>query len=153
MDPFITLGISLGLGLLIGMQRERIESPLGGIRTFPLISLLGTICGMLSAGHGPWVITAGFLATFGVLALSTFLEARQPTAEPGVTTEMAALVTFALGAYLVEGNRALALVTGGTVVLLLHAKKPMHSFVEAIGHKDMAAIMQFVVIALIILPL
>jgi uncharacterized membrane protein (DUF4010 family) len=71
----------------------------------------------------------------------------------GVTTEVAALVTFALGAYLVEGNRALAVVIGGTVVLLLHAKKPMHSFVEAMGHKDMAAIMQFVVIALIILPL
>ena len=40
------LSLSLGLGLLIGLQRERAGSTFGGIRTFPLLALLvieGTI--------------------------------------------------------------------------------------------------------------
>ena len=48
MDSIVTLGISLGLGLLIGLQRERTESRLGGIRTFPLVSMFGTFCGMVT---------------------------------------------------------------------------------------------------------
>lgn len=153
MEPFVTLGISLGLGMLIGLQRERTERQLGGIRTFPLISLLGTFCGMLAVSHGAWILAAGFLVTFGVLAISNFLQAGKPEIETGQTTEVAALLTYAIGAYLVEGNRAAAIAGGGVVVLLLHAKEPMHSFVEKMGRKDIEAIMQFVVISLIILPL
>lgn len=153
MEPFVTLGISLGLGLLIGMQRERTESQLGGIRTFPLISLLGTICGLIAVSQGAWVLAAGFLVTFGVVAVSNLLQVGKPEIEAGQTTEVAALLTYAIGAYLVEGNRAAAIAAGGIVVLLLHAKEPMHSFVEKMGRKDVEAIMQFVVISLIILPL
>lgn len=152
MEPFVTLGLSLGLGLLIGLQRERTDSQLGGIRTFPLISMLGTVCGMIAFAHGVWVLVAGFLATFGVLAISNFLQAQRSESETGQTTEVAALLTFALGAYLVQGDYAFALAAGGIIVLLLHAKQPMHDFVRTIGSKDMASIMQFVVISLIILP-
>jgi len=40
---FSSLGISLGLGLLVGLQRERTDSGLAGFRTFPLITMLGTV--------------------------------------------------------------------------------------------------------------
>ena len=154
MDIFVTLGISLALGLLIGLQRERADAGLGGIRTFPLISLFGTLCGLLAIRFAWPVLVAGFVVAFGVLAIANFIKARQPIPpEPGQTTEVAALLTFALGAYLVQGDRAVAFVIAGVTVVLLHLKAPMHRFVNRMGEHDMAAIMQFVVISLIILPL
>lgn len=98
MEVYVTLGISLGLGLLIGLQRERVEARLGGIRTFPLISLFGTFCGLLAQRHGWGILAAGFLVVFGVVAVSNVFKLREaPVPEPGQTTEVAALLTFAIG--------------------------------------------------------
>jgi len=152
-DAFITLAVSLGLGLLIGLQRQRTEDRFGGIRTFPLISLFGTFCGMLGEVHGAWPIAAGVIAIFGTLAMANWLNARHAASEHGQTTEVTALLTFAIGAYLPLGDRSLAAVATGLVVILLHLKGPMHVFVRKMGPKDMAGIMTFVVISLIILPL
>ena len=55
---FETLGIALGLGLLVGMQRERVHAPLAGVRTFALITLLGAISGILSRSLGVWVVAS-----------------------------------------------------------------------------------------------
>jgi uncharacterized membrane protein (DUF4010 family) len=153
MDSFITLGIALGLGLLIGLQRERVATPYGGIRTFPLICLFGAFCGMLGTAYGPWPIVAGIIAIFGTLAIDSWIASRDREQEHGQTTEVAALLTFAIGAYLPTGDRAIAAVAAGLVVILLHLKAPMHHFVSKMGPKDMAGIMQLVVISLIILPL
>ena len=153
MDSLITLGISLGLGLLIGLQRERTEARFGGIRTFPLVSLFGTFCGMLSEGRGAWPIAAGIVAIFGTLAVANWLHASEEEGEHGQTTDIAALLTFAIGAYLPLGDRPVAVVATGLMVVLLHLKEPMHVFVRKMGPKDMAGLMQFVVISLIILPL
>ncbi len=57
-EVFQTLDIALGLGLLVGLQRERSHSRWAGIRTFPLITLLGTICGLLAAHLGGWIVAA-----------------------------------------------------------------------------------------------
>ena len=153
MEPFITLGISLGLGLLIGLQRERTEARFGGIRTFPLISLFGTFCGMLGEAYGAWPVAAGIVAIFGTLAIANWLTAQREESEHGQTTEIAALLTFAIGAYLPRGERPVAMAAAGLAVILLHLKEPMHVFVRKMGPKDIAGIMQFVVISLIILPL
>src|SRR5574341_317456 len=158
MDHFQTLGLALGLGLLIGLQRERTESRLGGIPTFPLICLLGTFTGLLADAHGAWVLAGGFVALAGLLAVSNLARPAGAPVEPGdegpgQTTEIAALLTFALGAYLVNGNRSLAVVAAGVIVILLHLKAPMHRFVQAMGERDVRAVMQFVVISLIVLPL
>src|SRR6185295_6777845 len=139
--------MSLGLGLLIGLQRERAEARFGGIRTFPLISLFGTFCGMLAEKFGAWPIAAGVIAIFGTLAIANCLSARQEESDHGQTTEIAALLTFAIGAYLPWGDRALAALAVGLVVVLLHLKEPMHTFVRKMGPKDMAAFMQFVVVS------
>jgi uncharacterized membrane protein (DUF4010 family) len=152
-DTFITLGLSLGLGLLIGLQRQRTEARFGGIRTFPLISLFGTFCGMLGETHGGWLVAAGMMVIFGTLVLANWPGAQPKESEHGQTTEVAALVTFTIGAYLPHGERAVAAVAAGLVVILLHLKEPMHLFVRKMGPKDIAAIMQLVVISLIILPL
>lgn len=153
MEPLTTLGISLGLGLLIGLQRERTDNRLGGIRTFPIVSLLGTLCAWLAGVYGGWVIAAGLLAVFGVGAVYNALVSRLPESDHGQTTEIAALLTYALGAYLVAGDRTVSVVGAGVLVILLHLKEPMHLFVAKMGRPDMTAIMQLVVISLIVLPL
>jgi uncharacterized membrane protein (DUF4010 family) len=151
--PFVTLGIALGLGLLIGLQRERSESRFGGIRTFPLISLFGAFCGMLAHGYGGWPIAAGILAVVTMLALANWFSRRDGQNDRGQTTEVAALLTFAIGAYLPHGDASLAGLAAGLTVILLHLKEPMHTFVQKMGPKDMTGLMQFVVVSLIILPL
>jgi uncharacterized membrane protein YhiD involved in acid resistance len=49
---FQQLGIALGLGLLVGLQRESAASRLAGVRTFPLVTMFGSICALLAAAFG-----------------------------------------------------------------------------------------------------
>lgn len=148
----IQLAVAIGLGLLVGLQRERTDRSIGGIRTFPLIALLGFLCALLGEAYGGWVVAAGFLALAASLAVANFARMRAGGLDSGMTTEVSALLLFALGGYLVVGNPAVAAVVGGVSVLLLHFKQPMHRFAGALGETDMRAIMQFVVLTMVILP-
>ena len=55
------LGIALGLGLLVGLQRQSTASELAGLRTFPLVTLLGAVCALLVPVAGGWVLAAGLV--------------------------------------------------------------------------------------------
>ena len=59
---FKAIAWSLGLGLLVGLQRERAASPLAGFRTFPLVTALGTVCAWLARAGGGWIVGGGLLA-------------------------------------------------------------------------------------------
>jgi uncharacterized membrane protein (DUF4010 family) len=144
--------LSFGLGLLLGLQRERVESSIGGIRTFPLIALFGTVCALLGQSFGAWVVAAGLLALVAVVVYSNYAKTKSGEIDPGMTTEIAALLLYGLGAYIVVGNMVVAVVVGGATAVLLHFKKPLHVFAGAIGERDMHAIMQFVLLSLVILP-
>jgi uncharacterized membrane protein (DUF4010 family) len=152
-DSFQTLGIALGLGLLVGLQRERAASVLAGFRTFPLITLFGTICAWLAVQHGGWVIGAGLLALAAAIVAGNSLRTRQTDTDPGITTEAAMLLMFGVGAYLPGGDRPLAMVIAAATAVLLHLKPQLHDLAKRIGDHDFRAIMQFVLIALVILPI
>ena len=92
-STFSSLGIALGLGLLVGLQREQVATQLAGLRTFALITVLGTICGFLATNFGGWVIASGFLALTGALMTGHVAELRGEKVESGVTTEVAALAS------------------------------------------------------------
>ena len=149
---FQTLAISLGLGLLVGFQRERVETPIAGVRTFPLITVLGTLSGLLAGAVGPWIVAAGLLGVTAAFATSNLASARRNPADPGITTEIAVLLMYLIGAYLVFGHRSVAVVLGAGVAVLLHAKPAMQGLVKHVGETDMRVIMQFVLITLVILP-
>jgi uncharacterized membrane protein (DUF4010 family) len=146
------LMVSLGLGMLIGLQRERSDSAIGGIRTFPLITLLGTICGLLARDYGGWIVVAGFLSLSLLLFIPNIPRVKNGTAS-GMTTEVAVLLLYALGAYLVVGPILLVVAVGGVVALLLHWKQALHQFARTMGDQDMHAIMRFVLISMVILPI
>src|SRR5687767_4360421 len=100
-ELFQRLGTALGLGLIVGLQRERSGSPLGGFRTFPLVTLFGALTGFLALSFGGWIIASGLLALAGLITIGYF-ELRRETEtskdKPGLTTEVAMLLMFALGA-------------------------------------------------------
>lgn len=146
-------GIALGLGLLVGLQREWAEPEAAGIRTFALITVLGTACAHLAARFGGWILAGGFIALGGLMVVANLGRERSKEAHPGPTTEVAAMVMFAVGALLQDGMIAESAAIGGGVALLLHWKKPLHHFVERIGGTDIRAVFRMVLIALVVLPL
>ena len=149
------LSLALGLGLLIGLQRERAGSHLGGIRTFPLIALLGAFCGLLAYeyDYGALVVAAGFGGVAVLAILANLRTEKGGEDAPGQTSEAAALLTYALGVLLATGHYAAAIVAGGVTAVLLHSKQPLHEFAGDLKERDVQAIMRFVIISLIILPL
>lgn len=147
------LGIALGLGLLVGMQRERVSGRVAGVRTFPLIALFGAVSGLLNQNLGGWVVAAGLVGVAAVLILGKLTQLQQESVGPGVTTEIAALLMFGVGALLTAGDPISAITAGGSVAVLLHWKEPLHHFVKRLGDDDFRMIIQLALIALVILPL
>jgi len=151
-ETLLKLAIALALGLLVGLQRERVDSRIAGVRTFPLITLFGAVTALLAKELGAWPVAAGALALAAMLVMANIAKLRVEV-DPGLTTEIAALLMFGVGAYVVVGHVEAAVVLAGAIVLLLHLKRPLHRFVAAMGERDVTAVMQFALITLVILPL
>lgn len=149
---FQQLGIALGLGLLVGLQRESAASQLAGVRTFPLVTLLGTISALLAQSLGGWVVAAGLLALAALIVIGKQAEVEAGKPDAGLTTEVAMLLMFGVGAYLVTGQRAVAIAVGGGTAVLLHFKGELHDAVARLSANDLRAIMQFALLSLVILP-
>jgi uncharacterized membrane protein (DUF4010 family) len=145
--------ISLGLGLLVGLERQSVDSKTAGIRTFPMVTLMGTVCGLLGITYGGWVIAAGFLAVTAVLVVSNIHRMRMDDESPGMTTEIAVLLMYSIGVFLVQKNYPVAIVMTGVITVLLHFKTTIHGWVDRIGQKDLLGIMQFILISMVILPI
>lgn len=152
-DIFQRLGLGAALGLLVGLQREHAGTNLAGIRTFPLVTLFGGVCALLGMSYGGWLVGAGLLAVGAVLVAGNFMQAKESRDGSGITTEVAALLMYALGAYLIQGALEVAVVLAGALAVLLHLKPQLHGLVKRIEAKDIRAVMQFVLISLVILPL
>jgi uncharacterized membrane protein (DUF4010 family) len=148
LDPrLIGLGIALGIGLIVGLEREWADDKPVGLRSFALISILGGLCGLLVEDLGVWVVAAGLLG----LALVLAAVARRAEVE-GITTLLACLVVFLAGAGAVAGYWLHAIFVGGAVTVLLHWKRSLHGLVDRLGAEDFGIIARFVLISLVILP-
>ena len=150
---FESLGLALLLGMLVGLQRESVDSPLGGVRTFPLATVLGAFAALLAKEYGGWIVAAGFLGVLGAIIVRSMFRRADDKTRAGLTTMIAMLVMYAIGAYLVDGYKSVAVVAGGAVAVLLQLKPQLHGFVDRLGESDLKAIMQFVLISCVILPI
>ncbi len=164
-EPFVSLVLALLAGLLIGLEREQSRpSPeeqrtfLGGIRTYPLIALLGAVSLLLSKVVGPWALVTAGLGLSILLALSYWRDATD--GHTGITSESSALLTFFLGAFSVA-NDVLAPVTSRAVVvasiavtstLLLSGKAELRQFTTKLSRNDVIATLKFLVVAVVVLP-
>lgn len=155
MDPaiYVQFGISVGLGLLVGLQRQWGSQHVAGLRTFGMITVLGTICARLALVYGGWIVAAGLLVVAMMVIVGSVMKVRTGQIEPGLTTEIAAMVMYGVGAMVVFESYIPAIMVGGGVAVLLQFKKRMHRIIGEFGEADLRAIMQLVLIAMVILPI
>ncbi|SFN54479.1 Uncharacterized membrane protein, DUF4010 family [Bizionia echini] len=154
-DDLTTLGIAFGLGLLVGLQRQKSDHEMAGVRTFTLISILGVLAGFLTRDYNnPFILPTLGLAIASMLLVANIIKMKKfEEADVGQTTEVAALLMFAIGAYLVVGNQTIAVLVGGMMAVLLYIKEKLHDFIENLSQKDLSAIMTLAGVSLIILPI
>jgi uncharacterized membrane protein (DUF4010 family) len=157
METFLNLVLALALGLLVGVERgwqERTAaegSRLAGIRTFALISLLGGLCELLGRGSGEILLGIAFLAFVVLLAVAHVAEARA-SHDYGVTTLVAALITFTLGALSVRGEHAVAATAAVITTIVLSLKPFLHRWLQRIDERELTAALKLLLISVVILP-
>jgi uncharacterized membrane protein (DUF4010 family) len=155
---FTRLGLALALGLLFGLERgwrERAATEgdrSAGIRTFALTGLLGGVTGWLATVTGPAVLALGFAGTAGLAAIG-YSAATRRDADVGLTTEIALLLTFALGAAAVLGAPAPAAVAAVLATFLMSMKTRLHGWVAGLGRLELDAVLRLGVLSVVVLPL
>src|SRR5271154_7194274 len=123
--------VALALGLLIGLERgweyrEASESGrVAGLRTFGLISLLGGLAVQLGWPTHDLFLSAAMLAVMAMMALGYWRETAQQK-DVGVTTAIAALVAFTLGAVAGAGHLTIAASMAVVVTVILGFKAELH---------------------------
>ncbi len=155
---FERLGLSLAIGLLIGIERgwqEREAKPgarAAGIRTFALIGLLGGVWGLLAPLAGPTVL--GF-AALGFSAGLTLFEWRETRAAGkfSATGLIAGLLAFALGAYSVLGNAIVAASAAVAATFILAERRALHAFLDRMSWEELRAALLLLVMTFVALPL
>jgi uncharacterized membrane protein (DUF4010 family) len=159
-DPHLLerLGVALAIGLLIGMERgwERRDRPEGsrtaGFRTFGLIGLLGGITAMLGGDARVPLIGVVALALGAALVAGYWREtAREP--DISLTTTIAGLITFGLGAIAGAGDRTTASAVAVVVTLLLGIKPELHEMLRRIDRTELLATLRLLLISLVLLPI
>ena len=155
---FMRLGLALAIGLLLGLERgwhgrEASEGDrIAGIRTFALTGLLGGICGWLAIETAPVFPALAFLALAAVLAVSYWVRLREDD-DLGLTTEIALLLTFALGVMASIGPMAPAAAVAVVATLLLGMKPKLHGWIRQIDRFELDALFKLALISVAILPL
>ncbi|MBK8890930.1 MAG: MgtC/SapB family protein [Dechloromonas sp.] len=151
--PVQAFATALGIGLLVGMERERRPESAAGLRTFALVSMLGCLFALLSdKTGGPAVLVTGLLVIAGAMIASNF-SARQEEQYRGFTTEAAIIVTYGLGAAVWFGHATLAVMLAIATTVLLYFKAELSRFSRRMTPKDINSILQFAVLSLVVLPI
>lgn len=157
-EILLSLGAALAAGLIIGAERQQDpnDAPFAGVRTFPLYALAGAL-GMLV---GTWLLVVLGLALGAMLGIAYFRLSVKGD-RLGMSTEIASLVTFGLGALctareigLQLQDRLLLVAAGATATFaLLAVKKPLHGWIAKVNEEDVYATVKLLVLAVIVLPL
>ncbi|MBN2371778.1 MAG: MgtC/SapB family protein [Vicinamibacteria bacterium] len=147
--------VSVFIGLLLGLEREHSqrdddERLFAGVRTFPLLVILGYVA-TLGGAHGfVWVLPVVVLGVAG-LAVMSYL--RGGARHTGATTETTAILAPLLGAVVAWNEALLAASLAVIVTLLLTLKARLHRIAGAITQDEIVAILKFGIVAVILAPL
>lgn len=150
--PATGLAVALGIGLLIGLERERRKrdpsfGAAGGIRTHALVALAGAVAMQFP---GVAIVAVGALFTGG-LVVASYLRDRSP--DIGVTSEVTLFTTYLLGAYATV-RPALAAGIGAVVALTLLLRTGLHRFVSrTLTEREVLDMMLLAAAALVLVPL
>ncbi|MDO6807600.1 MgtC/SapB family protein [Zobellia galactanivorans] len=155
MDSYI-LGvlISMGIGLIIGLEREYNklkDQGFAGIRTFPIVAILGFTLENLSDKFTVWLLIVG-LASFILFLAFNHIYQKQEEYSKGLTTNLALIATFILGVMVSAEYYRDAVATSVILVTLLSLKTRFRTVISNITSEELFAFIKFSIIALLILP-
>ena len=154
LPPFFQgLLVATGVGLVIGLEREhqqQVETRhFAGLRTFPLIAILGFVVGFISDQYLSWLLPAVVLGLFLMVTSAYFVQAQKGNL--GMATELALSLAFVLGVLAALGHPAEALAVAVITTVLLALKDELHGFVKQITDVELTAFIKFFVITLLLL--
>lgn len=158
-DPIIGLGLALGIGLMIGIERgwQLREAPAGtrvaGVRTYAMLGLLGGIVGVLADGRLFWIAVLAAGAIVGTLVLGYRAMLQTFPENVSATGSLVAVLTFLLGVLATTGHPVPAVAIAGAATFLLSMRDQLHGWLRSLGERDVRAAAQYIVIACVILPL
>lgn len=150
LSAFLT---AFGLGLLIGIERERRKAgrpqpAAAGLRTFTLAALMGVLA--MALGGKTLLAVVSVCAT--ALASISYWRARGDQ-DPGLTTEFALVITVLLGG-LAMPYPEIAAGAGVVVTILLAARRPLHDFVgKRLRDAEISDLLILAGASLVVLPL
>lgn len=145
----------LFLSFLIGLEREEHKiSPdgysFGGVRTFPLIGLIGYVIALLS-GTQIIPVALGFIVVGGLLVVS-YIHKLSTERTSGVTTEVSALVTYLLGALVYHQQIWIATTIAVISMFLLELKVKLEGLTQRVPPVEIFTFTKFLLLTAVILP-
>jgi uncharacterized membrane protein (DUF4010 family) len=151
----IEITLVLSLAFLVGLEREEHKGgdkrvAFGGVRTFPLIGLTGYALALLAGGE-LLPQTLGFLAIAGFLMLT--YRQKLGAGQSGITSEMAGLLTYLVGALVQHGDYWIATTLAVVSVVLLELKSALERLTARIEPDDILTFAKFLLLTAVALPL
>lgn len=153
--------ISAGIGVLIGLERQYShrkdkdgggsELLMAGIRTYPLITVLGYLMLFFSGMLTVWLFVIGLIGVLGYVGI--FYYRNSKLGHTGTTSEFSVVISYLLGALVYLDYTLLAVGIGVFLTVALAFKVRLHKAVGRLDEKEVHAIIQFVIMAALVLPL
>ena len=152
----VQIVLVLFLSFLIGLEREEHKAAggtysFGGVRTFPLIGLIGYSTALI-AGTQILPLAIAFLVVAGFMLLS-YWHKISAAETAGVTTEMSGLATFLVGALVCYGHLWIATTLGVASLLLLDLKAALEKLAVRIAPNEILTFAKFLFLSGVILPI
>jgi uncharacterized membrane protein (DUF4010 family) len=155
----VKIVIVLFLSFLIGLEREEHkaegEHSFGGVRTFPLIGLIGYMVALMSGGQLlPIAIGFAVVGSFLLVSYRHKLFLQQTDREaPGVISELSGLGTYLLGALVYQGYYWIAATIAVLSLFLLELKVVLEGLSKRIAPREVLTLTKFLLLTAVILPI
>ncbi|MGA8042264.1 MAG: MgtC/SapB family protein [Terracidiphilus sp.] len=151
---FFKITLVLFLSFLVGLEREEHKATgtyvFGGVRTFPLIGLVGYSVALLS-GTQILPLFVGFLVVAAFLLISYWHKINRAETS-GVTTEISGLATFIVGALIFYDHLWTATTISIASLLLLDLKAALERLAARIAPNEIFTFAKFLLLSGVILP-
>ena len=157
-DLLFRLAVSLAIGILFGMERgwalraPKTQDRASGVRSFALAGLIGGVSAALGQDLGVGFTATAFLAFAAIFAAFQWRES-QTSLDWSVTTSLAGIIAFLLGALAVVGDVQVAVSAAIVSVALLALRQVLHLWVATLTPVELRDGLILLAMAFLLLPL